>query len=73
MEIGLKKGKVDGFYAFFQEFGTSKTPKLGLLTDTVESNISTIVEIESKYLSGLEDEAKALSMINEKDYEDDGE
>ena len=43
------------------------------LTDTVESNISTIVEIESKYLSGLEDEAKALSMINEKDYEDDGE
>lgn len=73
VEIGLKKGKVDGFYAFFQEFGSSKTPKLGLLTDTVESNISTIVEIESKYLSGLEDEAKALSMINEKDYEDDGE
>ena len=32
-----------------------------------------IVEIESKYLSGLEDEARALSMINESEYEDDGE
>lgn len=77
VEIGLPhshRGKeVEGFYAFFQEFGSSKTPRLGLLTDTVESNIATIVEIESKYLSGLEDEAKALSIIDEKDYEDDGE
>lgn len=71
VEIGLKQGKIDGFYAYFQEFGTSKTPKLGILTDTVESNIATIVEIESKYLSGLEDEAKALAMISEEDYEDE--
>jgi HK97 gp10 family phage protein len=72
VEIGLKQGKIDGFYAYFQEFGTSKTPKLGILTDTVESNIATIVEIESKYLSGLESEAAALALISsEGDYEDE--
>lgn len=72
VEIGLKQGKIDGFYAYFQEFGTSKTPKLGILTDTVESNIATIVEIESKYLSGLESEAAALALISsEDDYEDE--
>ena len=72
VEIGLKQGKIDGFYAYFQEFGTSKTPKLGILTETVESNIAQIVEIESKYLSGLESEAAALALISgEGDYEDE--
>ena len=71
VQVGLKAGKVDGFYAYFQEFGSSKTKRLGLLTDTVESNIATIVEIESKYLSGLEDEAKALQMISEDEYSED--
>ena len=75
VQIGLKTGKVDGFYAYFQEFGSSKTPKLGLLQRTVEDNVAKIIEIESKYLSGLEDEAKALSMIDEGEYkgEEDGE
>ena len=71
-EIGLKTGKVDGFYAYFQEFGTSKQPKLGLLRKTVNENISKIVEIESKYLSGLDSEAKVRKLINEKVYEGDG-
>lgn len=71
VQVGLKAGKVDGFYAYFQEFGSSRTPRLGLLTDTVESNIATIVEIESKYLSGLEDEATALAMISEDEYSED--
>ena len=72
VEIGLKQGKIDGFYAYFQEFGTSKTPKLGILTETLESNIAQIVEIESKYLSGLESEAAALALISgEGDYEDE--
>ena len=61
IEIGLKKGKVDGFYAYFQEFGTSNgIPKLALLQRSVEENIQTIIEIESKYLTGLEGEAEAL-------------
>lgn len=73
VEIGLKTGKVDGFYAYFQELGSSKQPRLGLLQSCVEENVAKIVEIESKYLSGLNDEAQALSMIDEGDYEEDGE
>lgn len=71
VEIGLKSGKQDGFYAYFQELGSSKQPRLGILQSCVEDNIAQIVEIESKYLSGLEDEAAALSMIDEGDYEED--
>jgi hypothetical protein len=68
IQIGLKSAY--GFYSFFQEFGSSKTKKYGLLTKSVEDNIAKIVEIESQYLSGLEDEAKALSVIeSENDYE----
>ena len=66
LQIGLKPF---AFYGAFQEFGSSKTPKLGLLRQTVDENIAKIVEIESKYLSALEDEAKALSLIKEDEYE----
>ncbi len=73
VQVGLKTGKVDGFYAYYQEFGSSKQPRLGLLTSLVEDNVAQIVEIESKYLSALESEAEALSLINESEYSDDGE
>lgn len=73
VEIGLKKSQLKGVYGYEQEFGTSGIPKLGLLQSAVEDNIPKIIEIESKYLSGLEDEATALSMISEEEYEDDGE
>ena len=73
VEIGLKKGRIDGFYAYFQEFGSSKTPRYGILQNCVESNVAKIVEIESKYLSGLENEAAALALIDEGEYTDDGE
>lgn len=74
LEIGLKTGKVDGFYAYFQEFGTSKTPRLGMLTHAVQDNIAEIVKIESQYLSGLEGEAEALeALIDEDEYDDDDE
>lgn len=66
LQVGLKP---NAFYGGFQEVGSSKTKKLGLLTKTVQDNIPKIVEIESKYLSALEDEAQALSMISEEDYE----
>ena len=74
LEIGLpstKSGrKVKGFYGYFQEVGSSKTPKLGLLQGAVNSNIAQIVEIESQYLSALKDEAEALKLIDsEQDYE----
>ena len=73
VQVGLRTGKVDGFYAYYQEFGSSKQPRLGLLTGLVEDNVATIVEIESKYLSALESEAEALALIDESEYSDDGE
>lgn len=73
VEIGLKKSQLKGVYGYEQEFGTSVIPKLGLLRDAVEGNIAKIVEIESKYLSALEDEAQALALIDEGEYTDDGE
>lgn len=74
VQVGLMSGKQDGFYAYFQEFGTSKTPKLGLLSGMVEDNIQQIVEIESQYLSALnESDSAAESLCNEGDYSDNGE
>lgn len=73
LEIGLphsKPGKsVKGFYGYFQEVGSSKQQKLGLLQKSVNDNIADIVAIESQYLTALRDEAEALAMIDsEKDY-----
>lgn len=75
VDIGLKTGTVPGFYAYFQEFGTSSgIPKLGLLTHAVEDNVAEIVKIESQYLSALSDEAERLaSMITEDDMEGDAD
>lgn len=66
LEVGLKP---NAFYGGFQEVGSSKTKRLGLLTSSVEDNIAEIIKIESQYLSALEDEAEALSLISEEDYE----
>ncbi|MBR3762190.1 MAG: hypothetical protein IKK59_05550 [Lachnospiraceae bacterium] len=70
LQVGMKP---NGFYGGFQELGTSREPKLGLLTSAVEDNIATIIKIESQYLSALEDEAKALSLISNDDYEGNGD
>lgn len=66
LQVGLKP---NGFYGGFQELGTSKTVRLGLLTNAVQDNIDQIIIIESKYLSSLENEAAALAMIETGDYE----
>lgn len=66
LQVGIKP---NAFYGGFQEVGSSKTRKVGLLRNTVNSNIAKIVEIESKYLSALEDEARALAMIDDSEYE----
>lgn len=66
LQVGMKP---NGFYGGYQELGTSKQTKHALLTRAVQDNIAKIVEIESQYLSALEDEARALSLISEEDYE----
>lgn len=65
LQVGIKHGT---WYGTDQELGSSKMKKHGILRNTVYSSIPQIIEIESKYLSALEDEAKALSLISEKEY-----
>ena len=67
LQVGLKP---NAFYGGYQEVGSSKTPRLGLLTKTVNDNIGDIIKIESKYLSALnESESAVESLINEGEYQ----
>ncbi len=71
LQVGVKH---DSWYGVRQELGSDGMPKKSFIRNTVYDNIPTIIEIESKYLSGLEDEAKALNMIeSEDDYEGSGD
>lgn len=69
LQVGIKH---DTWYGAWQELGDRNQPRRGILRDTTEKNIATIVEIESQYLSALEDEARALSLISEEEYQDGG-
>lgn len=66
LQVGLKP---NGFYGLYQEIGNKTQPKQGLLSAAVQDNIAEIIKIESQYLSALEDEAEALALISEDDYE----
>lgn len=70
LEVGVKHGT---WYGEQQELGTSKQPRRQILRNTAHDNIAQIVEIESQYLSALEDEAKALRLISEKEYSGGGD
>ena len=70
LEVGVTHNT---WYGVEQELGTSKQPKRQLLRNSVYENIAQIIEIESKYLSSLEDEAKALRLISEEEYKGGGE
>lgn len=73
VDIGLKTGKVAGFYAYFQELGSSNTKRLGLLQKAVEDNVDEIRKIESQYLSAIENESEAERLIDESETEDNDE
>lgn len=62
--VGVKH---DTWYGSQQELGTRNQPRRSIIRDTVYENIDTIREIEGKYLSAIEDENKALALINEND------
>lgn len=70
LQVGIKH---DTWYGVDQELGTNKQPKLGILRNSTYNNIATIIEIESKYLSALEDEAAALAKISEEEYTGSGD
>lgn len=65
LEVGVTHST---WYGTQQELGDSKMPKHGILRNAAHDNIAKIIEIESKYLSALQDEASALSLIDEGEY-----
>ena len=70
LEVGVTH---DTWYGADQELGTSNQPKRQILRNAAHNNIAQIIEIESKYLSALEDEAEALRLISEEEYSGGGD
>lgn len=66
LEVGVTHNT---WYGEGQELGNSKMPKHGILRNSAHDNIPKIIEIESQYLSALEDESRALSLISEGEYQ----
>lgn len=64
LQIGFKH---DSWYGVLQELGGKNQPKREVLRSTVMENLDEIQRIEGKYLSTIEDENRALGLI------DDGE
>jgi HK97 gp10 family phage protein len=62
LQVGIKH---DTWYGVEQELGTSKQPKRSIIRDTVYENIDQIRIIQGKYLSAIEDENRALGLIDE--------
>jgi len=62
LQIGFKH---DSWYGARSELGTKNQPARGVLRDTVHENIDEIKRIQGKYLSAIEDENKALGLIDE--------
>lgn len=61
------------WYGMDQELGLNGQPKRGFLKSTVYENITTIRDIEAQYLSAIEDEQRALALINEEETFGDGD
>ncbi len=70
LEVGVTH---DTWYGVEQELGTSNQPKRQILRNAAYLNLAQIIEIESQYLSALEDEAKALRLISEEEYSGGGD
>lgn len=64
LQIGIK---ANTWYGVNQELGSKNMPKKDLLRNATYSHIDDIRRIEGQYLSAIEDENKALDLINEEE------
>lgn len=62
--IGFKH---DSWYGARQEFGEQGQPARRILRDTVFENIDTIRLIQAQYLKHVEDELRAMGLIDERE------
>lgn len=70
-ERARKKGLQDAYYATWQEFGNSRHPAAngnrGFIRPAVQDSIEDIRRIQGRYLSEVENENKALGLIDEEE------
>ncbi|HHX28251.1 MAG TPA: hypothetical protein GX716_04475 [Firmicutes bacterium] len=62
LQVGLKH---ETWYGVDQELGTKNQPKRGILRNATYNNIDDIRRIQGQYLSAIEDENRALGLIDE--------
>lgn len=62
LQVGIKHNT---WYGVEQELGTSNQPARHIVRDTVYENIDQIRIIQGKYLSAIENENRALGLIDE--------
>jgi HK97 gp10 family phage protein len=62
LQVGIKHNT---WYGVDQELGTKNQPKRMILTKSVKENIDEIRRIEGMYLSAIENENRALGLIDE--------
>ena len=70
LQLGIentKFGAESAWWADQSELGTGNQPKRGFLRAAVYDNIATIRQIESQYLSAIEDEVSAEAMVDEEE------
>ena len=70
LQIGFRH---DTWYGVHQELGDRNQPARHILRGTVMENLDEIRRIEGQYLSAIEDENKALGLIDEKEYIPEGD
>lgn len=64
LQVGYKPG---GFYLGFDELGTNKRRKMAQLANTVQEEMNEIRRIQGTYIKSIEDENKALGLIDERE------
>ena len=64
LQIGVKH---DAWYGVNQELGTKGMPKKSVIRETTFKHIDEIRKIQGQYLSAIEDENKALGLIDEEE------
>ncbi len=62
LQVGYKP---EVFYLGFDELGTNKRKKIAQLNNTVQDELPEIRKIQGAYIKSIEDENKALGLINE--------
>lgn len=68
-----KYGAETAWWADQAELGTNNQPKRGIMHDTVQKNIDKIREIQSQYLSAINNESEAVALANGNDKIPDGQ